>query len=128
MPSRVTRLVGVYDADGTIIGELTYLARSSVGKAHCSLCDITHGRLRERADWREARSRLPVPFETFHRDDQPDAVRAVLAGTTPAVVAELDGAGHRMLLGPTELEACGASPDTLVDALAAAVVDRGLTW
>jgi hypothetical protein len=128
MPSRVTRLVGVYDADGTIIGELTYLARSTVGKAHCSLCDITHGRLRERADWREARSRLPVPFETFHRDDQPDAVRAALSGAAPGVVAELDDASHRLILGPTELEACGASPDALVDALAAAVADRGLAW
>ena len=70
--AEVTRLIGVYDADGTVLGELSYFLRARVGRAHCALCDITHGRVRERDDWRAERDRLPVPFTTFHRDDQPD--------------------------------------------------------
>ena len=65
--STVERLVGVYDADGTVLGELSYFLRARIGRAHCSLCDITHGRIRERADWRACRGRLPVRFTTYHR-------------------------------------------------------------
>ncbi len=75
MTGVLVRLVGVYDAEGTLRGELSYFLRHLAGRAHCALCDVTHGRVRERAHWRELRSTLPVPFETFHRDDQPRAVR-----------------------------------------------------
>ena len=85
----VERLIGVYDADGTVLGELSYFLRARVGRAHCALCDITHGRIRERADWRACRDGLPVPFVTFHRDDQPDDVRAATS-SLPAVLAQTD--------------------------------------
>src|SRR4051812_6559906 len=84
----VQRFIGVYDAKGNVFGEVAYVVKRSVARAHCALCDITHGRLRERADWRDARSRLPVPFVTFHCNDQPDSVRAATGGRAPVVVAE----------------------------------------
>ena len=105
----VTRLIGVYDADGTVIGELSYFLRARVGRAHCALCDITHGRVRERDDWRAERDRLPVPFTTFHRDDQPAAIRAAAGGAAPVVLAETTE-GTVVLVGPDELEACAGSP------------------
>ena len=58
----ITRLVGVYDADGSLLGELSYFLRARVRRAHCALCAITHGRVRERRAWRASRDRLPVPF------------------------------------------------------------------
>jgi len=128
MVTRILRLVGVYDADGTVLGELSYVVRHAVGRAHCELCDITHGRLRERADWRAARTRLPAPIEVFHRDDQPDAVRAALGGAAPAVVAELDDGTVVPLLGRDELAACAGSPERLVDAVDAAASRRELAW
>ena len=121
----VQRLVGVYDADGTILGELSYFVRARMGGAHCSLCDITHSAVRERPEWRARRSQLPIPFETFHRNDQPDEVRALLAGAYPAVVAKTD-ARWVVLLGPDGLSACGKSPARLISALKAAVSEQGL--
>lgn len=50
------RVIGVYDADGTAWGELRYWIGARVGRAHCSLCDITHGLVHERAEWRAARA------------------------------------------------------------------------
>src|SRR6478735_10675397 len=76
--NRIVRLIGVYDADGTVRGELAYWVGARLGRAHCALCDITHGLIRERADWKACRASLPVPFDTFHRDDQPEAVRGAI--------------------------------------------------
>jgi hypothetical protein len=39
----IRRLVGVYNANGTVGGELAYFLGARLGRAHCSLCDITHG-------------------------------------------------------------------------------------
>jgi hypothetical protein len=123
----VTRLVGVYDADGSVRGELAYVVGHLVGNAHCSLCEVTHGRLRERASWRACRARLPVPFVTYHRDDQPDAVRAA-AGTTPVVLAELDDGSHVALLDGAALDRCGGDPEALARAIEDEVPARGLRW
>lgn len=123
----VERLVGVYDADHTLRGELSYWIGARLGRAHCSLCDITHGMFRQRADWKACREGIPVRFDTYHRDDQPDAVRAALAGVAPAVVAETND-GVVVLLGPDELAACHGSPEHLVASIEGAVDAHGLAW
>lgn len=126
MTASVARLIGVYDADGSILGELSYFVQARIGRAHCDLCDITHGRVRERADWRAARDHLDVPFATFHRDDQPDTVRDASGGATPVVVAELTDGSVVPLLGRDELARCEGSPDRLIDAVRAALDERDL--
>ena len=123
----IRRLVGVYDADGTVWGELAYFVGARLGRAYCALCSITHGLVRERDDWRACVAQLPVPFDTYHRNDQPPPVRAALGARLPAVVADTDG-GLVVLLGPDELAACDGSPDELVAALERRVGDAGLTW
>ena len=139
------RLVGVYDADSTLRGEVSYWIGARLGRRHCSLCDITHGSIRRRPEWTACTDGLPVPFDTYHRNDQPDAVRAAAGGAAPVVVADITtdvttdittdittdvsgGTGHVVLLGPDELDACDASIDRLVEAIEAAVVRLGLGW
>ena len=135
------RLVGVYDADSTLRGELSYWVGARLGRRHCSLCDITHGSIRRRPEWTACTDALPVPFDTYHRNDQPDAVRAAAGGEAPVVVAAITaghadgasgpsdpGATHVMLLGPGDLDACEASIDRLIEAIAAAVAGLGLAW
>ncbi len=87
---RIVRLVGVYDADSTVRGELAYWVGARLGRRHCSLCEITHGSVRQRPEWKACQAGLPVPFDTFHRDDQPDAIRVAAGGQAPVVVAETD--------------------------------------
>ena len=125
--TEVTRLIGVYDADGTALGELSYFLKARVGRAHCALCDITHGRVRERDDWRAERDRLPVPFTTFHRDDQPAVLRSAAGGAVPVVLAET-AEGTVVLVGPDELEACAGSPARLVATIESAAATHDLTW
>lgn len=123
--ARVVRLVGVYDADGSLAGELRYWVGARFGRAHCALCDITHGLVRERADWRECRATLPVDFATYHRDDQPDAVRAATGDRAPVLVAETDG-GVVVLLDGVALDACAGSPERLIAAVRDALAARDL--
>ncbi|MBL8774646.1 MAG: hypothetical protein JNK12_01890 [Acidimicrobiales bacterium] len=125
---RLRRLVGVYDADHTLRGELSYWVGARLGRAHCALCDITHGTFREKSDWQACRAGLPIAFDTFHRDDQPDAVRAAVAGAAPVVVAETDDGVIVPLLDGPALGACGGSVDALVAAVEQAVADAGLNW
>jgi hypothetical protein len=126
MGDQVVRLVGVYDAEGTLRGELRYWVGARLGRAHCALCDITHGSIRERSDWKECRSGLPVAFDTYHRDDQPDAVRDAAEGTTPVVLAET-AVGYVVLLGPGELERCAGSVVDFAAALDRALRSAGLS-
>jgi hypothetical protein len=119
------RLIGVYHAKGSLSGELAYWVGARLGRAHCALCDITHGVLREKASWRACTAELPVVFETFHLDDQPAELAAVTAGRTPCVVAET-GHGLDLLLDPADLESCGGDPQRFVQALTAAIERRGL--
>ena len=128
MSDVVVRLVGVYNADGTVRGELTYFFGSLLGRAHCALCDISHGRVRERAEWQAVRAALPVPMVTFHRDDQPAAVREAVGGSTPVVVAELADGRVVPLLDGDELDRCEADPQRFAAAVSEAVDRIGLTW
>ena len=122
---RVERLVGVYDADGTVLGELAYVVGHALGRRSCSLCDITHGTLRRKAAFDVAAGELPVPLVLLHRDEQPAALAALTAGRLPCVVA--DGGGDlTVLLGPDALDICAGDPRALVDAIRSAAATRGL--
>jgi hypothetical protein len=124
-PPRICRLVGVYNASGTVLGELSYLVRSRIGSAHCALCDITHGSIREKAGWKACRDSLAVPFETVHLNERDADLVELTDGHTPCVVAETDH-GSVILLESDDLTSCDGSPERLVDAVVAAAADRGL--
>ena len=123
----IVRLVGVYDADATLRGELAYWVGARLGRRHCSLCDITHGSVRTKPAWKACVAGLPAPFHTFHRNDQPDDVRAAAADVAPIVIAETTD-GYQVLLTPDELEACNGSIDRLVEALEQATDRVTLAW
>jgi len=53
---RIVRLVGVYDADSTLRGEISYWVGVRLGRRHCSPCDITHGSVRQRPEWKTCRA------------------------------------------------------------------------
>jgi hypothetical protein len=124
---RIVRLVGVYDADSTVWGEVSYWVGARLGRRHCSLCEITHGSIRQRPEWTASRDRLPARFDTYHRNDQPDAVREAAADQAPVVVAETDAGRHVLVLAPADLDACDGSIDRLIDAIASSLDHLELT-
>jgi hypothetical protein len=124
---RVRRLIGVHNANGTLSGEVAYWIGARLGRTHCALCDITHGSIRERDDWKTCRATLPVAFDTYHRNDLPDDIRALARSQVPTVIAETDQ-GLRRLLGPDELNDCDGSPEQLLAAIDRAVEQHNLVW
>ena len=124
---RITRLIGVYNADHTLRGELAYWIGARLGRRHCSLCEITHGSIRVRPEWKARLADLPTPFDTYHRDDQPDAVRAAANATYPVVVAE-HADGHKLLLTAADLHECDGSIDRLIEAVERRAVELDLVW
>jgi hypothetical protein len=118
MDSRADQLIGVYDADATIIGEVSYWIGARLGLRHCSLCDVTHGLVAEKASWRSCKEDLPLPFVTYHRNDMPDDVRAVTGSALPAVVIRRGGTVSH-LLSASEIDAAQGSPERLVEVISA---------
>ena len=122
---RIDRLVGVYDADGSLRGELSYVIGHLLGRRSCSLCDITHGALRRRAAFDAAAAALRVPFDLVHRDERSSEVAALTGSDLPCVVAE-GGSEQLVLLHPDDLAACDGDPAALVAAIRTAARARGM--
>ena len=102
-------LYAVYDADGSLSGELAYLAGKLMGVRDCALCDISHGwnPLGKRA-WRVAQrqtSQRTFQITWLHRDEQPPAMSSLTNGKLPAVILRLQG-HYQILLSKSELAAC----------------------
>ena len=123
--SELQRIIGVYNAEGTVFGELSYAALRAMGKAHCALCDVTHGTFRSRPEWTTARTSLGVPFDTYHRNDQPASVKAAAGDETPVVAAEFADGTIEVLLRGDDLEACAKSPERMMAAITAALEANG---
>lgn len=86
----IRRLVGVYRADGGLRGELRYLAAHYLRGESCSLCEITHGRVRRKPAWDEACAGLGIPFDLLHLNELDDALRAFVGDDAAMVVAETE--------------------------------------
>ncbi len=112
----IDEFIGVYDADSTLWGEISYWVGARVGQRHCSLCDITHGVFTVRKNWKQACSELPVPFSTFHRNDAPLDVLQVVNGMFPVVLARR-GQDFQIVMTRNQLEDFEGSPTRFADYL-----------
>jgi len=120
MPDRsVTHLIGVYDADGGVLGEAAYVWGKIRGTRHCALCDITHGRVRRKPEWDRLVADLGIPVDLLHLDEMPPDVReAVAQGGAPMVLAQTAAGLRPVVVGP-ELDALDGSVARLGDLLRA---------
>ncbi len=101
-------LVGVYHADGGLIGELRYVLGKARGTAHCALCDITHSTVRRKAEWDAACRGYRVPIRLVHLNERSASEVAACTLGTPTVLAHYDDGTWQAILGPDELELDGS--------------------
>jgi len=116
MSSAYLELIGVYNANGGLAGELAYVSGKLMGTAHCSLCDITHGLVREKAEFKACKEALPVPLRTLHINEQEADLAAFTKGRTPCVVGRT-AENFVILLDEEALEGCHKSVDAFAEAL-----------
>ena len=108
--------IGVYNADASVWGEVSYWFGARIGVRHCSLCDVTHGLFRKRADWVQCTESLGVAFTTYHRDDAPQDVLTATNGNYPIVLGRTTSS-LEVVLNNAQIEACNGSPESLIAAL-----------
>ncbi|MCH9719512.1 MAG: hypothetical protein K0U60_06540 [Actinomycetia bacterium] len=110
--TEVAELIGIYHADGGLVGEATYVIGHLLGRAHCALCDITHSPFRRKPAWDAMVQRLGVEFRLLHRNEVDSDVQKLLDDhETPLVLARTDSGSLEVLLEPQELELSGSVTD-----------------
>lgn len=116
MENAIIEFIGIYDADSTLRGEISYWIGARLGRNHCALCDITHGVFTQKKQWAQCARELPVPFTTFHRNDAPEDALAVAQGQFPIVLARTNQV-LAVVFTPEELDRFGGAEYTFFDAL-----------
>jgi hypothetical protein len=108
-PDPIVRLVGVYDADGGLVGELRYIIGHVFHRAECALCDITHSWRGAKSEWKQCATALPVPIEVHHRNEIDETLLRFIDRRLPCVVGIRKSGEYEFLLGRDHLEQCGAN-------------------
>ncbi len=117
MTAAIETIWGVFQANGGLFGEISYIVGKITGRSHCSLCDITHGRTSEKAAMVACREASEAPLLLVHLNEQSEALAAFTSGLTPCVVAESASNGFAMLLDADALEECAGEVDRFEAAL-----------
>lgn len=122
MERAISEIIGIYDADSSLVGEIRYWIGARIGRAHCSLCDLTHGLFTKKREWTECSASLGVPVVTFHRDDAPADVLAA-AASLPIVMART-ATGLVTVFDSARLESMGGSTARFAELLTRWVDDN----
>lgn len=106
-------LIGIFKADGGILGELSYFFGHMVGIKSCSLCDITHSPIKKKNDFKAFEKRLleerGIAFRLVHMNERTDAERAASQGREPCVLLQYEDGSISMFLDFVELKASKGS-------------------
>ena len=117
--SPIVALFGIYDADATIVGEISYWIGARFGIRHCSLCDITHSLFKEKSEWQNCQKLLAqehgVDFRAFHRNDAPIPVRVVSDGNYPVVISKNVAGRFEIFMDSAAIGNCGKSAQAFLD-------------
>ena len=106
-------LIGVYKADGGIIGELSYFLGHLIGIRECSLCDITHSPLKKKGEFKRLENQLnqefDLNFRLVHMNERTERELAASAGREPCVLLAHEDGSLSMFLDFQELKAADGS-------------------
>ncbi len=113
MDMAIKTLIGVYKADGGIVGELSYFFGHLVGTKECSLCDITHSPFRKKREFKDLEKRLNqefgVNFRLVHMNERSDSELEASEGREPCVLLQHQDGSISMFLDFVELKAADGS-------------------
>ena len=106
-------LIGVYKADGGIIGELSYFLGHLIGIRECSLCDITHSPFKKKGEFKRLENQLnqefDLDFRLVHMNERTERELAASAGREPCVLLAHEDGSLSMFLDFQELKAADGS-------------------
>jgi hypothetical protein len=110
-------LIGIYKADGGVIGELSYFFGHLVGVRSCSLCDITHSPIKKKSEFRKLEQELlrdhGIAIKMIHLNERNDRELKASTGREPCVLLEYPDQSISMFLDAVDLKALSGNVTSL---------------
>ena len=108
MDSRPSKIVGVYNANGGLLGEMAYVLGHAIGVRNCALCDITHSPIKKKNDFKSLEKSVAqefgLGFSLVHKNERSEAQLLASNGREPCVLLEYSDGSYSMLLDWVELK------------------------
>ncbi|MFM1785072.1 MAG: hypothetical protein RLZZ108_96 [Actinomycetota bacterium] len=110
-------LIGIYKADGGIVGELTYFFGHLVGVRSCSLCDISHSPIMKKSSFKALEKHLleehGVRVRMIHLNERNEREKAASEGRAPCILLEYPDESISMFIDSRDLKALSGSVSSL---------------
>lgn len=110
-------LIGIYKADGGVIGELSYFFGHLIGIKSCSLCDISHSPVKKKSAFKKLEQELlrdhGVAIKMIHMNERNDRELKASGGREPCMLLEYPDRSISMFLDAVDLKALSGSVASL---------------
>lgn len=110
-------LIGIYNADGGIVGELTYFFGHLIGVRSCTLCAISHSPIMKKSSFKELEKHLlaehGILVRMIHLNERNEREHKASAGREPCMLLEYPDETISMFLDSTDLNALSGSVSSL---------------
>tara|TARA_B110000467_G_scaffold156115_1_gene169230 strand:- start:323 stop:733 length:411 start_codon:yes stop_codon:yes gene_type:complete len=102
------KIICIYNASSTWVGELNYLYKKLFENKSCSLCDLSHGMTGIKKEWKEMESISDHEYSLLHINEVPANIPHHLIKKLPCVLKQ-DIENFELLIRPEELQICNGS-------------------
>jgi hypothetical protein len=110
-------LIGIYKADGGIVGELSYFFGHLVGVRSCSLCDITHSPIMKKSSFKALERHLlaehGVAVRMLHMNERNEREKKASEGREPCILLEYPDESISMFIDSADLATLSGSVSSL---------------
>ena len=110
-------IIGIYKADGGIVGELSYFFGHLIGTRSCSLCDISHSLVKKKSSFKALESHLlqehRILVRMIHLNERNEREQQASEGREPCMLLEYPDQSISMFLDSTDLKALSGSVSKL---------------
>jgi hypothetical protein len=110
-------LIGIYNADGGIVGELTYFFGHLIGLRSCTLCDISHSPIMKKASFKALERHLleehGILVRMIHLNERNEREQKASEGRVPCMLLEYPDQSISMFLDSTDLTALSGNVASL---------------
>jgi hypothetical protein len=107
----VMKILCIYNASSTWVGELSYLFGKIFQNSSCSMCDLSHSLTGIKKEWQEMEADSDHEYRLLHSNDLPTDIPPSLIKYLPCVIRETEDESERfsLLISRDQLSGCNGS-------------------
>ncbi len=105
------KILCIYNASSTWVGELSYLFGKIFQNSSCSMCDLSHSLTGIKKEWQEMEAGSVHQYRLLHSNDLPTDIPPSLIECLPCVIRETEDESERfsLLISRDQLSGCNGS-------------------